>query len=127
VLKRSTHQQSLLKAATSGSHKFFLGTDSAPHPQSAKESACGCAAGCYTAHAALELYAEAFDAEGKLAQLEVFASHNGPDFYDLPRNPDTVTLIEQKWEVPSALKFGDDNLIPIRTADQVLWTIKESQ
>jgi dihydroorotase len=126
VLKRSSHQQSLLNAATSGSAKFFLGTDSAPHPQTAKESACGCAAGCYTAHAALELYAEAFDAAGKLNQLEAFASYNGPDFYEIPRNTDTVTLIEQAWHVPSSLGFGDDNLIPIRTGDQVLWTIKES-
>jgi len=126
ILKRSTHQQSLLNAATSASHKFFLGTDSAPHPLSAKESACGCAAGCYTAHAALELYAEAFDAVGKLSQLEAFASHNGPDFYGLPRNEGTVTLIEQEWEVPASLEFGDDKLIPIRTGDQILWTVKES-
>jgi dihydroorotase len=126
VLKRSSHQQALINAATSGSQKFFLGTDSAPHPQTAKESACGCAAGCYTAHAALELYAEAFDGAGKLDQLEAFASHNGPDFYEIPRNTDTVTLIEQSWQVPASLGFGDDNLIPIRTGDQVLWTIKES-
>ena len=126
VLKRSSHQRSLLSAATSGNPKFFMGTDSAPHPQSAKENACGCAAGCYTAHAALELYAEAFDGVGKLEQLEAFASHNGPDFYGLPRNSDTVTLLEQPWEVPSSLTFGKDKLIPVRTGDQVLWTVKES-
>lgn len=125
VLKRSEHQLSLLNAATSGNAKFFLGTDSAPHPRSAKENVCGCAAGCYTAHAAIELYAEAFDAVGKLDQLESFASHNGPDFYKIHRNEDTITLSDECWNVPESLSFGQDELIPIRTGDQVRWTVKD--
>jgi dihydroorotase len=126
VLKRNIHQQSLIQAATSGNAKFFLGTDSAPHPRSAKENACGCAAGCYTAHAAIELYAEVFDDAGKLEQLESFASHNGPDFYGLDRNADTVTLVAEPWDVPASLSFGQDDLIPIRTEDKVHWTVKDS-
>ncbi len=125
VLKRNTHQQALIDAATSGNSKFFLGTDSAPHPRTAKENACGCAAGCYTAHAAIELYAEVFDAQGKLEQLEAFASHHGPDFYGLARNDDTITLEERLWQVPDSLPFGQDQLIPIRTGDQVRWTVKD--
>jgi len=125
VLKRSEHQRSLVNAATSGSAKFFLGTDSAPHPRHAKENACGCAAGCYTAHAAIELYAEAFDAVGKLDKLEAFASHNGPDFYQLPRNEDTITLSERCWRVPDSLTFGQDDLIPIRTGDEIRWTVED--
>lgn len=125
VLKRSEHQSSLVNAATSGNTKFFLGTDSAPHPRHAKENACGCAAGCYTAHAAIELYAEAFDAVGKLDKLEAFASHNGPDFYQLPRNEDTITLCERCWRVPDSLTFGQDDLIPIRTGDEIRWTVKD--
>jgi dihydroorotase len=125
VLKRSEHQESLVNAATSGNTKFFLGTDSAPHPRHAKENACGCAAGCYTAHAAIELYAEAFDAVGKLDKLEAFASHNGPDFYQLPRNEDTITLSERCWRVPDSLTFGQDDLVPIRTGDEIRWTVKD--
>jgi dihydroorotase len=125
VLKRSEHQISLLNAATSGNAKFFLGTDSAPHPRYAKENACGCAAGCYTAHAAIELYAEAFDAAGKLDKLEAFASHNGPDFYQVPRNEDTITLSERCWHVPDSLTFGQDDLVPIRTGEEIRWTVKD--
>ncbi len=125
VLKRDTHQQALIRAATSGNSKFFLGTDSAPHPRATKEDACGCAAGCYTAHAAIELYAEVFDAEDKLEQLEAFASHHGPDFYGLARNRDTITLEQKSWSVPDLLPFGQDQLIPIRTGDKVQWTVKD--
>ncbi|MGL5358212.1 MAG: dihydroorotase, partial [Shewanella sp.] len=101
ILKRNTHQQALLAAATSGNKKFFLGTDSAPHAQDKKEAACGCA-GSYTAHAAIELYAEAFAAVNALDKLEAFASFNGPDFYQLPRNQDTITLINKPWEVAAS-------------------------
>lgn len=123
VLKRDTHQQSLVEAATSGSPKFFLGTDSAPHPRSSKENACGCAAGCYTAHAAIELYAEVFDHAGALDRLEGFASHAGADFYGVPRNSDRVTLAEKPWEVPRVLPFGGDTLIPIRGGEAVAWEV----
>jgi dihydroorotase len=125
ILKRSQHQMALLNAATSGNAKFFLGTDSAPHPRYAKENACGCAAGCYTAHAAIELYAEAFDAAGKLDNLEAFSSHNGPDFYQIPRNEDTITLIEECWRAPDSLTFGQDDLVPIRTGEEIRWTVKD--
>jgi dihydroorotase len=123
ILKRSTHQQALLAAATSANPKFFLGTDSAPHPRTAKENACGCAAGSYTAHAAIELYAEAFNQAGALDRLEGFASFFGPDFYGLPRNTDTITLLESSWEVPAMLPFGQDQLIPIRTGTSVRWQV----
>jgi dihydroorotase len=123
VLKRNLHQQALLNAAISGNPKFFLGTDSAPHPRSAKENACGCAAGSYTAHAAIELYAEAFDNAGALGQLEAFSSLHGPDFYDLPRNQDTITLVEEPWKVPEVLQFGTDKLIPIRTGETIRWKV----
>ncbi|WP_417792599.1 dihydroorotase, partial [Stutzerimonas xanthomarina] len=123
ILKRATHQHALVAAATSGSKKFFLGTDSAPHSKGKKETACGCA-GSYTAHAALELYAEVFEQEGKLDQLEAFASHNGPDFYGLPRNSDTVTLSKQAWNVPAEMPFGGETVVPIRGGEQVLWTVK---
>ena len=123
VLKRNSHQQALLQAATSGDAAFFLGTDSAPHPKSAKENACGCSAGSYTAHAAIELYAEAFDSVGKLEQLEAFSSFNGPDFYDLPRNKDQITLTEEAWVVPDVLQFGDDLLVPIRTGEAIQWKV----
>jgi dihydroorotase len=123
VLKRDVHQQALLDAATSGDSSFFLGTDSAPHPRSAKENACGCAAGSYTAHAALELYAEVFDNAGALPALEGFTSHFGADFYGLPRNADTVTLNEQAWAVPDALSFGRDDLIPIRGNEEISWAV----
>ncbi|MCL9780605.1 dihydroorotase [Vibrio sp. S4M6] len=123
ILKRNTHQQALVEAATSGSKKFFLGTDSAPHSQCKKENACGCA-GSYTAHAALELYAEVFEQEGKLENLEAFASHNGPDFYGLPRNSDTVSLEKQSWTAPSTMPFGQQVVVPIRGGEEIHWTVK---
>ncbi|MBU2899044.1 dihydroorotase [Vibrio hepatarius] len=123
ILKRNTHQAALIEAATSGSNKFFLGTDSAPHAKGMKEAACGCA-GSYTAHAALELYAEVFEQEGKLANLEAFASHNGPDFYNLARNHDTVTLTKEEWLVPESMPFGQDIVVPIRAGEMVNWTVK---
>lgn len=123
ILKRNTHQKALIEAATSGSKKFFLGTDSAPHAKGMKEAACGCA-GSYTAHAALELYAEVFELEGKLENLEAFASHNGPDFYGIPRNSDTVTLCKEEWTVAESMPFGDDIVVPIRAGETIGWTVK---
>lgn len=123
ILKRNIHQEALIKAATSGSKKFFLGTDSAPHMKHAKEAACGCA-GSYTAHAAIELYAEVFDAAGALDKLEGFASFNGPDFYNLPRNQDTITLVKESWEVPATYPLGEDNVVPIRANEQIEWKVK---
>jgi dihydroorotase len=125
ILKRNIHQQALIEAATSGSAKFFLGTDSAPHPQHAKESACGCA-GCYTAHAAIELYAEAFEEAGALDKLEGFASLHGPAFYNLPINSDKITLEKIEWQVPATMKFGDDFVVPIRADDTIAWQVKDS-
>ena len=122
VLKREIHRHALVRAATSGSPKFFLGTDSAPHPKHAKESGCGCA-GIYTAHAAIELYAEAFDAAGALDRLEAFASHNGPDFYGLPRNAGTITLERVETPVPAALLAGGHELVPLRAGGTVAWRL----
>jgi dihydroorotase len=122
VLKRNIHQQALLKAATSGNTKFFLGTDSAPHTTRSKESDCGCA-GIYTAHAALELYAQVFEQENALDKLENFASHYGPDFYHLPRNADTVTLRKEAWSVPPALPLGDDQLTPLFAGEEIQWKV----
>lgn len=122
VLKRESHRQALLAAATSGNRKFFLGTDSAPHAKSAKETACGCA-GMYTAHAAIELYAEAFEQVGALDKLEAFASFNGPDFYELPRNRDQLILRKETWAIPSELALGDEKLVPLRTGSSVSWTM----
>ena len=122
VLKRETHRAALVKAATSGSPKFFLGTDSAPHPKSAKEASCGCA-GMYTAHAAIELYAEAFEEAGALDKLEGFASFYGPDFYSLPRNTAQVTLLKQSWMVPDSIPFADDVLVPLRAGQTVAWKL----
>lgn len=124
ILKRNTHQQALIEAATSGSEKFFLGTDSAPHPQHAKESACGCA-GAYTAHAAIELYAEAFEEAGAIDKLEGFASLHGPKFYDLPVNTDKITLVKKAWTVPATLAFGDDVVVPIRASEDILWQVAD--
>ena len=107
-------------AAVSGNPKFFLGTDSAPHARHTKEADCGCA-GCYTAHAGIELYAEAFDAAGALDKLEGFASHFGADFYGLPRNRDTITLVREPWRVPMDVAYGDDRLTPFRAGGEVLW------
>lgn len=122
VLKRETHRQALVKAAISGSPKFFLGTDSAPHPKSAKEASCGCA-GMYTAHAAIELYAEAFEAASALDKLEGFASFYGPDFYHLPRNTDKITLRKEEWLVPESIPFADDVLVPLRAGQTIAWKL----
>ena len=122
VLKRNIHQQALISAATSGSEKFFLGTDSAPHAQHAKESACGCA-GSYTAHAAIELYAEVFEQENALEKLEAFASLNGPNFYGLPVNCDTITLEKKSWSVPATMAFGQDQVVPIRANEDIAWQV----
>ena len=123
VLKRSSHQAALIAAVASGKHKFFLGTDSAPHPRHKKENLCGCAAGSYTAHAAIELYAEAFEAAGALDKLEGFASFYGPDFYGLARNTDTITLIKQDWTCPQHLNFGGDKLVPLRAGEIIKWQL----
>lgn len=123
VLKRETHRQALVAAASSGSKKFFLGTDSAPHAKSAKEAACGCA-GCYTANAGIELYAEAFDQAGALDKLEAFASFNGPDWYGLPRNADTLTLVKEAWTVPAQLDYlNGDPLVPLRAGETIAWKL----
>jgi dihydroorotase len=121
VLKREQHRLALLRAATSGSKRFFLGSDSAPHARSTKEAACGCA-GCYTAHAALELYAEAFESAAALHHLEAFASFNGPDFYGLPRNTGAVTLARQDWRAPEAYRYaGGETLVPLRAGELLRW------
>lgn len=122
ILKREEHRLALVQAAISGSPKFFLGTDSAPHPKSAKESACGCA-GMYSAHAAIELYAEVFEAENALDKLEAFASFYGADFYGLPRNQDQITLMKESWQVPDEMPFGEDVLIPLRAGQIVSWRL----
>lgn len=124
ILKRETHRQALVEAATGGSGKFFLGTDSAPHPRHAKESACGCA-GIYSAHAALELYAEVFEQANALDRLEGFASHHGADFYGLPRNTESVTLIKEDWTVPQSLHFGKEELVPLRAGELIHWRLKD--
>ncbi|MEZ5605766.1 MAG: dihydroorotase [Burkholderiaceae bacterium] len=123
VLKREQHRQALVQAATSGSPKFFLGTDSAPHPAQLKEHASGCA-GCYTAHAALELYATAFEAAGALDKLEGFASHHGPDFYGLPRNQGTVTLKRETWTPPESYPFGDAVVKPLAGGEPLAWKLQ---
>ncbi|WP_018862360.1 dihydroorotase [Thioalkalivibrio sp. ALJ3] len=122
VLKRERHRQTLLRAATSGHPRFFLGTDSAPHPRHAKESACGCA-GIYSAHAAIEFYAEAFASVDALDKLEAFASFHGPDFYRLPRNTDSITLERVDWTVPEAVLFGHDPGVPLRAGETVAWQL----
>jgi dihydroorotase len=122
VVKRETHREALVAAAVSGSPKFFLGTDSAPHPRDAKETACGCA-GIYTAHAALELYAEAFDEAGAIEKLEDFANRFGADFYRLPYNSDRITLEKTSVQVPHELPFGADTLVPFRAGQAVAWRI----
>ena len=122
VLKREVHRQALVGAATSGSAKFFLGTDSAPHAARLKEASV-CGAGCYTAPAALELYAEAFEAANALDKLEAFASFNGPDFYGLPRNGGTVTLRREPWQLPESVPFGDALLKPLRGGETLNWRL----
>ncbi|MBI5279537.1 MAG: dihydroorotase [Burkholderiales bacterium] len=122
VLKRETHRVALVEAATGGSAKFFLGTDSAPHPAHLKEHALGCA-GCYTAHAAMELYAEAFDRAGALDQLEGFASFHGADFYGLPRNTGTITLKRETWTPPETVPFGEAELKPLAGGEPLQWRV----
>ena len=122
VLKRETHRQALLAAATSGSDRFFLGTDSAPHPAHLKEHAMGCA-GCYTAHAAIEMYAEAFDSVNALDRLEAFASFHGPAFYGLPRNAGTITLKRESWTTPESFRFGQADLKPLRGGEALPWKL----
>ncbi len=124
VLKRQSHQQALIEAATSGNPKFFLGTDSAPHPQTAKESACGCA-GIYSAHAAIELYATAFEAAGQLDRLEAFASFHGADFYKLPRNTRKITLNKNPWRVPDTIGDGNNTIVPLLAGETVDWQLAD--
>ena len=124
VLKRETHRQALLHCATSGSPKFFLGTDSAPHGKRTKENACGCA-GCYTANAGIELYAEVFDSANALDKLEGFASFYGADYYVLPRNTDHITLCKQAWQVPAEQAYlADDVLVPLRGGESIAWFLQ---
>ena len=122
VLKREEHREALVAAATSGNPKFFLGTDSAPHARGAKEASCGCA-GIYTAHAAIEFYAVAFEEAGALDKLEGFASEFGPRFYGLPVNQDSITLVRQEWTVPETLPFGRDQLVPLRAGETLPWKL----
>lgn len=122
ILKREEHRVALVKAATSGNPKFFLGTDSAPHAKHTKEAACGCA-GMYTAHTAMELYAEAFEAAGALDRLEGFASFYGADFYGLPRNKAQITLVKESWKVPESIAFENDALVPLRAGQNIGWKL----
>ena len=122
ILKRNIHQQALLKAATSGNPKFFLGTDSAPHVTETKETACGCA-GCYSAPAAIELYAEAFESMNALDKLEGFASHFGADFYGLPRNTETIKLVKEEWQLPESIPFADSQVTPLRAGETLTWRL----
>jgi len=124
VLKREAHREALVAVASSGNKKFFLGTDSAPHAQHTKETACGCA-GCYTAHAAIELYAEVFEQAGALDKLEAFASFYGADFYGLPRNTETITLRKEEWQVPASVAFGEHRLVPLRAGEIMKWRMVE--
>ncbi len=122
ILKREIHREALVKAATSGHAKFFLGTDSAPHPRHTKETTCGCA-GIYTAPAAIELYAEVFEIENKLDKLEAFASINGANFYKLPHNTQTITLRKTSWIMPDVFEFAEDKIIPLRAGNEILWQL----
>jgi len=122
VLKREAHRLSLVEAATSGNRRFFLGTDSAPHPKGEKETDCGCA-GCYTALNAIELYAEAFEDAGRLDRLEAFASHFGAEFYGLPRNSGKATLQRQPTTVPAELPFGATTVVPLRAGESLRWSL----
>ncbi len=122
VLKREEHREALVAAAISGNPKFFLGTDSAPHSRASKEAGCGCA-GVYNAHAAIELYATAFEEAGAIDKLEGFASHFGADFYGLPRNQDSITLLRQEWTVPLTLRFGGEELVPLRAGETIPWKL----
>jgi dihydroorotase len=122
VLKREEHREALVEAATSGNPKFFLGTDSAPHARDTKEVSCGCA-GIYTAHAAIELYATAFEEAGALDRLEAFASRSGPAFYGLPVNEETITLVREEWRVPEDVPFGGGRLVPLRAGETIPWKL----
>ncbi len=122
VLKREIHRQALIEAATSGHSRFFLGTDSAPHPVRDKETACGCA-GIYSAHAAIEFYAEVFEQAGRLDRLEAFASFHGADFYQLPRNRDRITLAKQNWQIPQQFEFAGDRLVPLKAGEMLAWQL----
>ena len=124
VLKREHDREALVSAATSADARFFLGTDSAPHARHTKETTCGCA-GIFSAHAAIELYAEAFELAGSLDRLQAFASERGPDFYGLPRNADTIVLERQSWLVPESIAFGDAQLVPFRAGEHVGWRLRE--
>ncbi len=123
ILKRNTHQQALQDVVSSGHNSFFLGTDSAPHAKSKKENACGCA-GCFSSYAAIELYADIFDDLGALDKLEGFASLNGPDFYQLERNKDKITLIKEPWTAPSEMEFSGDVIVPLRAGETINWKVK---
>jgi dihydroorotase len=125
ILKRESHRQALVAAATSGNPKFFLGTDSAPHARHTKEHACGCA-GCYSAPAAIELYAEAFETADALDRLEAFASFHGPDFYGLPRNRATLALRREAWTMPAEFAFGADRIVPLKAGEVIRWKIAGS-
>ncbi|MCA1805092.1 MAG: dihydroorotase [Xanthomonadaceae bacterium] len=122
VLKRERHRKAIMDVLAEGHPRFFLGTDSAPHPKGAKESACGCA-GIYSAHGAIELYAEAFEQAGALAHLEAFASLNGPRFYGLPVNEDRITLVKQDWEVPGEYPLGGETVVPLRAGEKIGWRL----
>ena len=124
VLKRETHREALIVAAASGNKKFFLGTDSAPHAQHTKETACGCA-GIYTAHAAIELYAEVFEQAGALDKLEAFASFYGADFYGLPRNTQRIALCKEEWLVPATVGVGEHRLVPLRAGEKMQWKFRD--
>ena len=124
LLKREAHRRALVQAATGGNPKFFLGTDSAPHSRRNKEAPCG-HAGIYTAHAAIELYAEAFEAAGALDKFEAFASFHGADFYRLPRNTENITLRRESWQVQSSLALGDDELVPLRAGERLAWRLQQ--
>src|SRR5690606_29013412 len=122
VLKRERDREALIEAATSDNPRFFLGTDSAPHARHTKEAACGCA-GMFSAHAALELYAEAFEEAGRLDRLQAFASERGADFYGLPRNTEHVTLRREPWQPPASYSFGADEIVPLRAGESVAWRL----
>ena len=123
ILKRNIHQQALQDVVVSGDNRFFLGTDSAPHAKGAKENACGCA-GCFSAYAAVELYADIFDDLGVIDKLEAFASFNGPDFYNLPRNTDTITLEKSPWQAPETMAYDGDVIVPLRAGETINWKLK---
>ncbi|NRA42794.1 MAG: dihydroorotase [Pseudomonadales bacterium] len=123
ILKRNIHQDALVKVATSGNTRFFLGTDSAPHATDKKEAACGCA-GCYSAFSAIELYAQVFDEANALDKLEAFAAFNGPDFYGMPRNTETITLMKKAWQLPAQLDYLDGTITPLLAGEQIQWQIQ---